>query len=169
MSKDYGKLWKDVTGTIDEGKAVRTLAEILVDKDGRAFISRLGREDAMLCMEILDHVSRDLYLIPLSSSKIVYQGIAVHELNTDEKQAFFVTLRRLAATYGRLPDSMVITEKIEVEDKILANGGFADVRIGTYMGHLVAVKKLRVGETDDLMKIRKVGIDDIESANRGKD
>jgi len=85
----------------------------------------------------------------------------VHKLNTDEKQAFFVTLRRLAGTYGRLPDSMVITEKIEVEDKILANGGFADVRIGKYTGHLVAVKKLRVAETDNFVKIRKVGTNDI--------
>ena len=85
----------------------------------------------------------------------------MHKLNTDEKQAFFVTLRRLAGTYGRLPDSMVITEKIEVEDKILANGGFADVRIGKYTGHLVAVKKLRVAETDNFVKIRKVGTNDI--------
>jgi len=64
---------------------------------------------------------------------------------------------------------MIITEKIEVEDKVLAQGGFADVRIGRYMGHLVAMKKLRVWEKDDFVKIRKVGIDDIESANRGKD
>ena len=62
MTKDYQRLWKTVTSTIDEARAVRTLAEILVDKEGRAFISRLGREDARLCIEILDHVSRDLRL-----------------------------------------------------------------------------------------------------------
>jgi len=49
-------------------------------------------------------------------------------------------------------------EKIEVEDRILASGGFADVRCGRYMGHLVAVKTLRVAEQDDFAKIRKVGI-----------
>ena len=38
---------------------------------------------------------------------------------------------------------MKITERIEVEDKILASGGFSDVRRGRYMGHLVAVKTLR--------------------------
>jgi serine/threonine protein kinase len=53
---------------------------------------------------------------------------------------------------------MMITEKIEVEEKILASGGFADVRRGTYMGHLVAVKTLRVAEKDDFLKIRKVSI-----------
>ena len=86
------------------------------------------------------------------------QGIAEHKLKTIEKQAFFVTLRRLAGIHGRLPDSMMITEKIEVEDQILANGGFADVRIGRYMGHLVAVKTMRVAEQDDTLKIRKVSL-----------
>jgi serine/threonine protein kinase len=84
-----------------------------------------------------------------------------HNLKSAEKQAFFVTLRRLAGFHGRLPDSMVITEKIEVEDMILASGGFADVRRGRYVGHLVAVKTLRVAEQDDFLKIRKVNINDI--------
>jgi serine/threonine protein kinase len=86
------------------------------------------------------------------------QGITEHSLKAAEKNAFFVTLRRLAGSHGRLPDSMMITEKIEVEEKILASGGFADVRRGTYMGHLVAVKTLRVAEKDDFLKIRKVSI-----------
>ena len=56
---------------------------------------------------------------------------------------------------------MIITEKVEVEDKVLASGGFADVRRGTYMGHLVAVKALRVAEQDDFVTIRKVSSADI--------
>ena len=62
--KDYRGLWQDVTGTRDEGKAVRTLARILVDKEGRNFISNLRRTDAELCIELLDHVSHRLYQIP---------------------------------------------------------------------------------------------------------
>ena len=62
MAKDYQRLWKEVTSAIDEAKSVRTLAEILVNKEGRAFISRLERKDAELCIEILDHVGRDLHL-----------------------------------------------------------------------------------------------------------
>jgi len=75
MSKDYGKLWKDIIRITDEGKAVRTLAEILADKEGRAFASRLGREDAELCIEILDHVCRDLYLLP---SPVVSDNLSGH-------------------------------------------------------------------------------------------
>ena len=56
---------------------------------------------------------------------------------------------------------MTITENIEVSDKILANGGFADVRTGTHMGHLVAVKTMRVSEQDDFQKLRKVSVDDV--------
>ena len=84
------------------------------------------------------------------------QGMAEHKLNTAEKQAFFIALRRLAVIHERLPDSVMITENIEVSDNILASGGFADVRIGKYMGHLVAVKTMRVAPLDDVSKIRKV-------------
>jgi len=70
MAKNYQRLWKGVTSTIDEAKAVRTLAEILVDKEGRAFVSRLERKDAELCIEILDHVCRDLYWSRLSAQMI---------------------------------------------------------------------------------------------------
>ena len=51
---------------------------------------------------------------------------------------------------------MIITDKVDTEEEILASGGFADVRLGRYMGHLVAVKSLRVAEQDDLLKIKKV-------------
>jgi hypothetical protein len=95
-----------------------------------------------------------------------YQGIAEHNLKPAEKQVFFVTLRRLAGYHGRLPDSILITGKIEVENTILGSGGFADVRRGRYMGHLVAVKTLRVAKQDDFLKIRKVSIGNILSATR---
>ena len=166
MAKDHRRLWKDVISTGDEGKAVRTLARILLDSDGRAFILNLERKDAELCIEILDHVSRDPYPLPSPRLRRFRQGLAEHNLKPAEKQAFFVTLRRLATIHGRLPDSMVITEKIAVTDKILGSGGFADVKTGTYMGHLVAVKIVRVTEQDDLLMIRKVSINDTFSSTR---
>jgi serine/threonine protein kinase len=73
-------------------------------------------------------------------------------------------LRRLAGRYGQLPDSIIITERIEVEDNILVSGGFADLRCGRCVGHLVAVKTLRVAEKDDLLKIRKVSVNAIFAA-----
>ena len=50
----------------------------------------------------------------------------------------------------------MITDKIEVSNEILDSGGFADVRKGTYMGVLVAVKTMRVDDQDDFMKMRRV-------------
>ena len=50
----------------------------------------------------------------------------------------------------------MITDKIDVSNEILASGGFADVRKGTYMGALVAVKTMRIDEQDGFMKLRKV-------------
>jgi len=166
MSKDYRQLWKDVTDTADEGKAVRTLAEILVYKEGRNSMSKLECKDAELCIQILDRVSWDLHPPPAFRNLIPFhQGIAEHKLKAAEKRAFLLMLRRLAGCHGRLPDSMMITERIEVEDKILASGGFADIRCGRHMGHLVAVKTVRVSEQDDSLKIRKVGISDIVTVN----
>jgi len=52
MTKDYGNIWNHVIGTTDEGGAVRALAEILADKEGRDFVFLLGPEDSGLCAEI---------------------------------------------------------------------------------------------------------------------
>lgn len=79
-----------------------------------------------------------------------------HNLRRAEKNSFFITLRRLAASHGRLPGSVMITESIEVSSEIRASGGFADVRCGTYQGHQVAVRALRVTTQDDVSKIKKV-------------
>ena len=68
MAEDYQQLWKGVAGTTDEANAVRLLAEILVDRKGRALISRLDRKDAELCIEILDRVGYDLH--PLLASAV---------------------------------------------------------------------------------------------------
>jgi len=159
MAKDYRRLWKSVVGTIDEARAVRTLADILVDKEGNAFVSRLERNDAELCIEILYHVSHDLLLSPAISW--FRQGIMKHDLNTTERGAFRITLRRLAGYYGRLPDPMMITAEIPVEGTVLVRGGSSDVRVGMYLGNRVAVKTLMVRREEDLQNIREVSINDI--------
>ena len=73
-AKGYQRLWNDVAHANDEAKAVQTLAGVLADKGGRTFISRLDREDAELCIEILDHVSRDVHLIPPFAPQMVSAG-----------------------------------------------------------------------------------------------
>ena len=62
-----------MTHAIDEVQAVQTLAEILADKEGGVFISRLDNKDAELCIEILDCVSRHLYML-LSLPQAVSSG-----------------------------------------------------------------------------------------------
>ena len=157
MIKDYQKLWKGVTIATNEAQAIKTLAEILSDKEGKVVISRLDSGDAKLCIEILGNVSCDIHL-HYSPPKAVRQGITEHSLKPAEKQAFFVMLRRLAERHGRLPGRMRITDKIEVSDELHASSGFADLRSGMYEGHLVAIKTLRVTARDDFVKIWKVSI-----------
>jgi len=59
---------------------------------------------------------------------------------------------------------MAITEEIKVSEEIVGSGGFADIRTGTYKGHLVAVKTIRIGKWDNVPKIRKVSVNSIFSA-----
>ena len=60
MGKDYRQLWKRVTDAPSKAEAIRALADIVVDREGRVFILGLEREAAKLCIETLDYVSRDL-------------------------------------------------------------------------------------------------------------
>jgi len=160
MEKDYQRLWAAVTNATDKTQATQTLAEILADKDGKVSILGLDSKDAESCIEILDNVSPDLRL-PRSQPQAVCQGIAEHNLKPAEKQAFSVTLRRLAERHGMLQSRIMIREGLEVRDELLAFGGFGDVRCGyTYSERPVAVKVLRVPALDDLKEIRKVSIDD---------
>ena len=91
------------------------------------------------------------------------QSITRHTLTFAEKQGVICGLVDLTFRTGRLQKSMVMTEKIEVSDEILPSGGFTDTKIGTYKGHLVAVKTLRVTEQDKLSDIRWVSVNDLLS------
>jgi len=157
MAKNYRRLWNGVTSAADQAQAVRTLSEISADRGGRFFISLLDGGDAGLCVEVLGNVSHGLHL-PFPLPQMVCQGIVSHDLEPAEKQAFFVTLRRLAERRGRLPNRMMVTEEIKVSDEIHAYGGFGDVRPGTYKGRHVAVKTMRVTTPANFPKIRKVSI-----------
>ena len=86
------------------------------------------------------------------------QGLIEHKLRSSEKQVFFGTLSRLAGKHARLPDSMVITDKLDFSTSSQSHmsGGFADIKQGQCKGFTVAVKTLRVRETDNFDKIRRV-------------
>jgi len=161
-AKDYGKLWGGVTKATNEAEAVLALAQIVFDKHGRAFTLSLERKDAELCVEILDYVSCDPRLLHVfAASDCLHQGITGQHLKPAEKNAFFLTLRRLVELHELLPDRMMIRETLDVSDEISAAGGFGDVRSGTYNEGPVAVKATRVAARDNLQKIRKVGTSSI--------
>jgi len=94
MAKDYQQLWKGVADATDKTEAVRTLADIVADVDGRTFALGLELEGVRLCIETLDSVGRNLCL-PLSLSQMVSSGHRrTQPRNTQE--AYF--LRRVEKT-----------------------------------------------------------------------
>ena len=71
----------------------------------------------------------------------------------------FSVLRKLCVRIGHLPESYLLSDKFELSGSgpPCASGGFADVRMGVFKGKNVAVKSLRVSESDNKTRIRKVG------------
>jgi len=74
------------------------------------------------------------------------------------EKTFLLTIIILAGLCGRLPSSFAVVDKAEVSEKILASGGFADVRTGVYGDRSVAVRTLRVSLWSDINKARNVRI-----------
>jgi len=68
-------------------------------------------------------------------------------------------LRKLAGNAGQVPDSYLVGKGVDyqVEKRIFACGGFADVRRGKLAKKVVAVKTIRTAQDSDMSKIRKVG------------
>ena len=75
MLKVYRRLWEGLTITTNEAEAVRDLAEIVADKGGKDFILRLERDEAKLCIGILDRVSRELRLPPPAVSDRLFRAL----------------------------------------------------------------------------------------------
>ena len=80
---DPVELWGWVVRTISEVDSIQILAKILAQKEGRSFISNLACKNAKLCIEILDRVSHDLYLLPPAISD---DFIRASESTTSELQ-----------------------------------------------------------------------------------
>ena len=62
-----------------------------------------------------------------------------------------------------MPDSMIIKDEIDFSapSQPHTSGGFSDIRQGRYKGIAVAVKKLRIAESDDFDEIRKVSRNEV--------
>lgn len=74
MNKIYNQLWKGVTDKTDKPEAAQALVEIVADNAGRDFILGLEREEAELCIEILDHVGQNLHSPPLLPPQMISSG-----------------------------------------------------------------------------------------------
>ena len=152
MDLDPQRSWETVLDTIDV--AIRILGHAMSSAEGREFIYALGSRDAGLCLEPLDRVSR--YFPSFHGSQTAWQGLAKRPLDGGPKKTFLLTIITLAGQHGRLPSSFAMTDKVEVSDKFLASGGFADVKPGVYKNRPVAVRTLRVSSGSDMNKIRNV-------------
>ena len=93
------------------------------------------------------------------------QGLAEYKVHTSEKQAFFVALMGLTEKHARLPDSMVIKDEIDFStpSQPHKSGGFSDIKQGHYKGTVVAAKKLRVAQSDNLDPLRRVSGEEVSA------
>ena len=87
------------------------------------------------------------------------KAIRAARLETELRCHALNVLRKLCGRIGHLPESYLLSEMLELSGSELprASGGFADIRMGVSKRKNVAVKSLRISESDDKVKIRKVG------------
>ena len=68
-----------------------------------------------------------------------------------------IVLRKTCGQCGILPTSCVLSEGLaKTDDHPFGRGGFADIWPGTYNDCEVAIKALRIYQTSDLVRIKKV-------------
>lgn len=63
---EFARLWAQVVHSTSVSDSVRILAQVLVQRDGRTFISHLKPKDAELCIELLGHVSHGFHYPKIS-------------------------------------------------------------------------------------------------------
>jgi len=84
------------------------------------------------------------------------QAIDSPQLTEPLQKGALDVLCKLCGLCKLLPTDCVLGEELFETGTQIGSGGFADVWQGTYSGMQVAIKRLRVGENDDLMKLYKV-------------
>ncbi|KAF9644349.1 kinase-like protein [Thelephora ganbajun] len=130
MDSDPPRFWEILLDNVDV--SVRTLGRVLSSKEGREFVYTLGPRDAGLCIELLD------------------RGLRKSPFN---RGAFLLALITLASRHKRFPCSFMITDRVDVSDRTIASGGFADVKSATYGDSTVVVRSLRVTSKEETEKI----------------
>jgi hypothetical protein len=76
-----------------------------------------------------------------------------------QREKYSAVLRKLCGHAAILPTSHTLTDGLKKSGEIpKAGGGFAEVWQGTYKGHTVAIKALRMYDTDELLKVKKVSL-----------
>ena len=130
----------------------------LSSKDERTNILALSEEDARFFIEIIDRVcfSRTFTGACPFIFSLDAKAFRAAKLDAELRNLAFSVLRKLCGRIGHLPESYLLSEKLDLPVLPYASGGFADVRMGVFKRKNVAVKSLRISEQDDKTKIRKV-------------
>ncbi|KAF9781280.1 kinase-like domain-containing protein [Thelephora terrestris] len=110
----------------------------LLSKDERTAILALSEEDAKVFIGIIASAFREL------------------QLDKDLKIIAFSVLKKLCGRTGHLPSSYLLPDKFDLSGEPYTSGGFSNVWKVSKSGEVtVAVKSLRISESDDKIRIRK--------------
>ena len=120
----------------------------------------LSEEDARLFIEIIDKAR--LSRTPLDASSLIccpgVKALRAARLEPELRRIALGVLRGLCGRVGHLPESCLLPDKFDLSGMPRASGGFADVWKAEFRGEVkIAIKCLRVSDTDDKAKIHKVG------------
>jgi hypothetical protein len=86
----------------------------------------------------------------------VEQALSLPELNGNLRKQCLHLLYKLCKASELLPASYVLQQEPRPVNSIHCYGGFADVSEGEYLGHRVAIKRLRFGTKDAIFKVSEL-------------
>ena len=115
--------------------------------------------DPQMYIDGLDQVSSHLQTITSNMlTAFPYQIIETLESGTEIYHRSLRALQEACGTYGLLPPSHIVSEKLTlISEHPFASGGFADVwEARGESGQIFAVKKLRVYSNDPIDRVNKV-------------
>jgi len=137
----------------------RLFRSFLSSKEGRTDVLALSGEDARLFIEITDNVRVSRTSLAACSQVLSFatKVFRAARLEIEPRQLAFNILRKLCGKIGHLPESYLLSDEFDLSGLPCASGGFADIRKGVFKGETVVVKSLRIAETDDKARIRRVG------------
>ena len=149
--------WQQLASMDQQSPDFLPLLSSLIAEVNRSSTTKLYGDDARITLSVMDEVSSTCATKAIayvaSSTQILRGGKVPGEYECDT----LCTMRMLAYNSGQVPPCYEVDrQSLSTGTRLIAAGGFADVREGRLGDKTVAVRSLRTDRQIDLHEVQKV-------------